>query len=118
MSGLASQNLLQQSDSNQPAIFRREAAKRVSCHMIWAKRTRDIAYGQHSFPLPRQKPLVEDCLTLDLAWLMRLGPIREGQAASGDIKWRRDGQPVATAQFQLDLRSAKSARLPRSASTS
>lgn len=57
------------------------------------------------------KPLVEDCLTLDLAWLMRLGPIREGQAASGEIKWSRDGEPVASAHFRLDLRSAETARL-------
>jgi hypothetical protein len=55
--------------------------------------------------------LVEDCLTLDLAWLMRLGPIREGQAGSGEIEWSRDGESVASAQFRLDLRSAESAWL-------
>ena len=49
------------------------------------------------------KPLVEDCLTLDLAWLMRLGPIRQGHAGSGEIKWSRDGNPLATGHFRLDL---------------
>jgi hypothetical protein len=57
------------------------------------------------------KLLVEDSLTLDLAWIMRLGPIREGQAGSGEIKWSRDGEPVTSAQFRLDLRNAETARL-------
>lgn len=49
------------------------------------------------------RPLVEDCLTLDLAWLMRLGPIRGGQTGRGEIKWSRDGHMVASAHFRLDL---------------
>lgn len=49
------------------------------------------------------KPLVEDCLTLDLAWLMRLGPIREGQAGGGEIKWACGGNSLTSAQFRLDL---------------
>lgn len=57
------------------------------------------------------KRLVEDCLSLDLAWLMRLGPIRDGQAGSGEINWSRDGDLVGTAQFRLDLQSAESAQL-------
>jgi hypothetical protein len=57
------------------------------------------------------KRLVEDCLTLDLAWLMRLAPIRAGQAGSGEIKWSRDGNVVGSARFQLDLRETENARL-------
>jgi hypothetical protein len=57
------------------------------------------------------KPLVEDCFTLDLAWIMRLGPIGDGQAGSGEIKWRVDGVPSQSARFRLDLRELESARL-------
>jgi hypothetical protein len=57
------------------------------------------------------KRLVEDCLTLDLAWLMRLGPIRAGQAGNGEVNWRLGGDPVGTAQFRLDLRARDAARL-------
>lgn len=57
------------------------------------------------------KRLVEDCLTLDLAWLMRLGPIGERQAGVGKINWHVDGQPARSAQYWLDLRNVDSARL-------
>jgi hypothetical protein len=57
------------------------------------------------------KPLVEDCLSLDLAWLMRLGPIREGQAGSGEIKWSLNGVTIASAHFRLDLRDTETERL-------
>ena len=49
-----------------------------------------------------EKNLVEDCLALDLAWLMRLGPIREGQAGNGEIHWNRCGFHFS-ARFRLDL---------------
>jgi hypothetical protein len=57
------------------------------------------------------KPLVEDCLTLDLAWLMRLGPIGDGQAGTGEVRWSVDGVAVGTLHFRLDLRTTGSARL-------
>lgn len=57
------------------------------------------------------RPLVEDCLTLDLAWLMRLGPISDGQAGTGEIKWWVDGEPLQSARFRLDFRKAENARL-------
>ena len=56
-------------------------------------------------------PLVEDCLTLDLAWLMRLAPIGSGQSGIGEINWRVNGEPMKSARFRLDLRELKSARL-------
>ena len=57
------------------------------------------------------KPLVEDCLTLDLAWLMRLGPIRDGYSASGELKWSIDGQLIASAHFRLELKNIENSRL-------
>lgn len=57
------------------------------------------------------KPLVEDCLSLDLAWLMRLGPLREGEAGSGDIKWSQDGNAIGTLRFRLDLRTTETSQL-------
>lgn len=60
---------------------------------------------------------MEDCLTIDLAWLMRLGPIRDGQAGSGEIEWRVDGDPVRSAQFRLDLQILESAQLTLSGGT-
>jgi len=56
------------------------------------------------------KPLVEDCLTLDLAWLMRLGPVT-GQAGDGNLHWSVEGQRIASSRFRLDLRQAGDARL-------
>lgn len=57
------------------------------------------------------KPLVEDCLTLDLARLMRLGPICDGMAGHGVLDWSIDGQSIGTVHFRLDLRDAAAARL-------
>lgn len=57
------------------------------------------------------KRLVEDCLTLDLAWLMRLAPIRAGQAGNGEIKWAVDGHAIGSLCFRLDLRATETARL-------
>jgi len=51
------------------------------------------------------KPLVEDCLTVDLARIMRLGPIREGQSGSGHIRWSVDGQKIGAIRFRLDFRN-------------
>ena len=57
------------------------------------------------------KPLVEDCLTLDLAWLMRLGPIKLGMSGGGVKTWSIDGQCVSAIRFQLDLRQVDTACL-------
>ncbi len=57
------------------------------------------------------KPLVEGCLSLDLAWLMRLGPLREGEAGCGEIKWSQDGNAIGTLRFRLDLRTTETSRL-------
>lgn len=57
------------------------------------------------------KPLVEDCLTLDIAWLMRLGPITGGQTGHGVINWHVDGERFRSAQFRLDLRTHDDAQL-------
>lgn len=50
------------------------------------------------------KPLVEDCLTLDIAWLIGLGPIAAGTAGDGEVAWSIDGTLIASAKFRLDLR--------------
>ncbi|MEJ7927047.1 hypothetical protein WG908_09795 [Sphingobium sp. AN641] len=57
------------------------------------------------------KRLVEDCLALDLAWLLRLASIRAGQAGNGEIKWTLDGEALGSLCFRLDLRTAETARL-------
>ncbi|MCL4671847.1 MAG: hypothetical protein KJZ64_02700 [Sphingomonadaceae bacterium] len=57
------------------------------------------------------KRLVEDCLTLDLAWLMRLASIRAGQAGNGEVKWTVDGEALGSLCFRLDLRATETARL-------
>ncbi|MGE4323669.1 MAG: hypothetical protein AB7E60_11660 [Sphingobium sp.] len=84
--------------------------KQKSSQMIWANQARDIPMGNiHSGR--SDKPLVDDCRKLDLAWLMRLGPIREGRAGSGEIKWSADGIPIGSARFRLDFRDPTNARL-------
>lgn len=65
-----------------------------------------IHSGAHS-----SKCLVEDCLSLDLAWLMRLGPIRDGQAGSGEVVWSYGTERVARIRFRLDFRRSDKARL-------
>lgn len=56
-------------------------------------------------------PIVEDCLALDIAWLMRLGPIREGSAGNGEVIWSSNGLRIGAMQFRMDLRQANTARL-------
>lgn len=57
------------------------------------------------------KSLVEDCLTIDLAWLMWLGPIRDGQVGNGVIHWRDDVAPIRSVRFRIDLRDVDHAHL-------
>lgn len=57
------------------------------------------------------KRLVGDCLTLDLAWIMRLTSIRAGQSGNGEIKWAVDGHAIGSLCFRLDLRATETARL-------
>lgn len=57
------------------------------------------------------KRLVDDCLTLDLAWLIRLASIRAGQAGNGEIKWTLDGEALGSVWFRLDVRATETARL-------
>lgn len=57
------------------------------------------------------KQLVENCLKLDLAWLMRMAPIRDGCAASGELKWSLDGQPIASATFKLEFHGIENTHL-------
>lgn len=55
--------------------------------------------------------LVEDCLTLDLAALMRLAPRLDGQVGHGSLSWRVDDEVVGSAWVRIDLRSAETAQL-------
>ena len=55
--------------------------------------------------------LVEDCLRLDLAQLMRLGPVRDGMAGQGWLEWRQGGQRLGRIRFRIDLRQRSEARL-------
>lgn len=73
--------------------------------MIWANLGAVIFMGNIHSGRRDGKRLVEDCLTLDLAWLMRLGPIRDGQAGNGEIHWRDGGAPFRSARFRIDLRN-------------
>lgn len=57
------------------------------------------------------KQLVEDCLTIDLAFIMRLGPIGEGQAGNGELHWSIEGQPIKSIRFRLDLGDPNRAQL-------
>lgn len=57
------------------------------------------------------KPLVENSLEIDLAWLMRLGPIKLGMSGGGDKTWSIEGQCVGAIRFQLDLRQVDTACL-------
>lgn len=55
--------------------------------------------------------LVDDCLALDLAWLMRLGPVRTGQRGSGKVQWSIGGTTTGEIRFRLDLRKTGTASL-------
>jgi hypothetical protein len=55
--------------------------------------------------------LVEDCLALDLAGLMRLGPIREGMTAHGELAWSQNGEQIQAIRFRLHLRRVDEASL-------
>jgi len=51
------------------------------------------------------KLLAEDCLSLDLAKLMRSGRVTEGRAVSGKVSWPVNAAPITSVKFLLDLRS-------------
>ncbi|MDR3562649.1 MAG: hypothetical protein P4N59_14605 [Negativicutes bacterium] len=57
------------------------------------------------------KPLVENCLTIDLARIMRLAPIGLGQSGHGQLHWSIEGQQLAAIRFRLDLRELENARM-------
>jgi hypothetical protein len=59
----------------------------------------------------QNRPLVEDCLKLDLAWLMRLGPVRDGQSGTGQVNWTKEGEPTGSARFRLILTNEETAQL-------
>lgn len=67
--------------------------------------------GSHLSGRRNGKPLVEDCLTVDLARIMRLGPIREGQSGIGQLHWSIDGQRFASIKFRLDFRNIENSCL-------
>jgi len=79
--------------------------------MIWANLSAVILMGNIHSGRHDGKRLVEDCLTLDLAWLMRLGPIRAGQTGNGEIHWQDGGAPIRSARFRIDLRNIDRASL-------
>lgn len=57
------------------------------------------------------KRLVENCLTLDLAPLMRLSRVPEGQEGSGELRWSVEGETIGEISFGLDFRMPENARL-------
>lgn len=57
------------------------------------------------------RPIAEDCFALDLAKLMRQGPIREGVLATGEYVWSIEGARIAAVRFRLDLRTPDAASL-------
>jgi hypothetical protein len=73
--------------------------------MIWEKRARRM--GSSLSGRRNGKPLVEDCISIDLARVMRLGPIRGGQAGSGELHWSIEGQRIVSIKFRLDLRDTE-----------
>ena len=79
--------------------------------MIWASRSARGFMGSVQSGRRDGKWLVEDCLTLDLAWVMRLGPMRDGQVGNGEIRWRENDAPIRSAQFHIDLRNVDHAQL-------
>lgn len=79
--------------------------------MIWDSRERSLCVGSSLSGRWNGKPLVEDCLTIDLAFIMRLGPIGEGQSGSGHVNWSVNGQTVAAIHFRVDLLRTENARL-------
>jgi hypothetical protein len=53
------------------------------------------------------KRLAEECLSLDLAKLMRAGDVAKGKTIAGKVSWPQDCTPITSVKFQLDLRSAR-----------
>jgi hypothetical protein len=79
--------------------------------MIWANRLVELGMDGSLSGRRSEKLLAEECLSLDLAWLMRLGPIREGMAGDGEIIWTIGGTQIGFVKFRLDLRMVDVARL-------
>ena len=79
--------------------------------MIWEEYAKASSGGSRPSGPHSGRTLVEDCLTLDLARLMRLGPIRAGLAGDGQMEWSIEGQGIGSIQFRIDLRRPEAAQL-------
>ena len=54
---------------------------------------------------------VDDCLIIDLPFLMRLGWIRHGQIGSGSLNWRNQDKSVSSIRYHFDLADPRRAEL-------
>jgi hypothetical protein len=79
--------------------------------MIWENVGGAFGMGSALSGRRSGRPLVEDCLRLDIAQLMRLGPVRDGMVGQGWMEWREAGQLLWGVQIRVDLRDAGKACL-------
>lgn len=57
------------------------------------------------------RPVVEDCLTLDLNRMLRADQLRDGQVESGVLSWTRGGEPAGSIHYRGDMADPDNAEL-------
>lgn len=57
------------------------------------------------------KPLAEEALRIDIAWMLREGLAEEGTLKSGSLRWTCGGQPSGDVSYSCDMRDLESSVL-------
>lgn len=57
------------------------------------------------------RPVAEDCLRIDLAWLIRKGFAVPGHWRSGQLRWSSNGQPSGDINYSCDMRDPEAGEL-------
>ena len=57
------------------------------------------------------RPLAEDALCIDIAWMLREGLAKQGTLKSGTLRWTYGGQPSGNVSYSCDMRDPENAAL-------
>lgn len=49
------------------------------------------------------RPLAEDCLVIDLAWMLRTGRLVPGRSGQGQLHWKRGGEPCGQIRYSYAM---------------
>lgn len=57
------------------------------------------------------RPLADNCLRIDIGWMIRKGLAVPGQWCSGQLTWSRDGEPYGSVGYSCDMTDPEAGEL-------